>query len=177
MLRARATPPSPSSARTRSLYGFSRPLLVVAALVVAAACGSSQTGPSVSAPAAGLGPLAVIDDPGGGALTALGGTGPIRIGERCVTLTSANGDVLLLVWRSAEVRWDEEDREITFTSTAVRDAKPITIRDGDIITVGGGSLDGDGGEPVTPNVVWLAAPQETCSADELWEVHSIQKEP
>ena len=53
-------------------------------------------------------------------------------------MTRSNGEALVLVWRSAEVRWDASERKITFSSKVVADAaSPITIRDGDTITVGG----------------------------------------
>ena len=103
-----------------------------------------------------MGPLAVFEDPGTGAVLALGGTGPIHIADACVTMTLPNGEALLLVWRSAEVRWDENQREIK----TVADAALITIRDGDTITVGGVSLQDH--VPVTRNLVWLATPQASC---------------
>ncbi len=119
----------------------------------------------------GLGPLAVLDSPGGSAWLALGGTGPIRIGERCVTLPRGNGDSVLLVWRSGEVLWDEKDREITFISSTAPDEGPITIRDGDIITVGGGWY----GDP--EDMAWVAPPDESCGTEDYFQVHSVDKEP
>jgi hypothetical protein len=113
--------------------------------------------------------LAVIDNPGGS--EALGATGPVHIGDGCVTMTQSNGNVLLLVWHSAEVRWDENDREITFTSALAARAEPIILRDGDIITVGGESLQDD--VPVERNLDWLATPNASCNG-ERWAVSSAQ---
>ncbi len=86
-------------------------------------------------------------------------------------MTRENGGVLPLIWRSDEVRWDGKERAITFSGSQA-DAKPITIRDGDIITVGGESLYGD--EPEERNLVWLATPQATCTG-EPWIVSSLTK--
>jgi hypothetical protein len=158
---------------------FCLPLLCIFAV---SACGggsspSASPSPSPSSPTQSgqsnnLGPLAVFDDPGTGAVLALGGTGPIHIEDACVTMTLPNGEALLLVWRSAEVRWDENQREITFSSKAVADAAPITIRDGDTITVGGESLQDH--VPVTRNLVWLATPQASCEGRQ-WAVNVLEK--
>lgn len=151
------------------------PLLLSALVLAVSACGggsSPSPSPTQSQQINDLGPLAVFEDPGTGAALALGGTGPIHIEDACVTMTLINGESLALVWRSAEVRWNEEDREITFTSAAVADAKPITIRDGDIITVGGASLEDD--VPVTRNLAWLATPQASCEGRQ-WIVTVLTK--
>ena len=122
--------------------------------------------------------MAVID--GWEGRQALGGTGPIDIGKSCVTMTLANGEVLMLVWGSRQVGWDEEEREIAFTSAGVGHAEPIIIHDGDVITVGGASLLSD--EPVTraplawlaAPLAWLAAPHPSCSG-EPWAVSGLTK--
>ena len=121
------------------------------------------------------GPLAVMDDPATGSLDAFGGSGPVDIGERCVTLTRENGAVVLLVWRSAEVTWDEGDREVTF-SRAFGDREPITIRDGDVITIGGSTTESGEDEPRDVEIDWLAEPDESCEG-EWWSVHSISTGP
>ena len=152
-------------------------LLGALTLIASVACGSSASptasppSPSESQQSVDLGPLAVIDALGGS--DARGGVGPVRIEDNCVTMTRENGDVLLLIWHSREVSWDEADREITFSSAAVADAKPITIRDGDTITVGGESLQNDE-PPVTRNLVWLATPNATCDGAP-WAVSSLAK--
>ena len=157
-------------------------LLGTLTLVGSVACGSDSSPPPSgsptvppSSPAATLqsgdfGPLAVIESPGGS--DALGGTGPVHIDDDCVTMTLSNGDILLLIWHAAEVRWDEQEQEITFSSAASPDAEPITIRDGDTITVGGASLEGD--VPVERNLSWLATPNPACGG-ELWAVDSVTK--
>jgi hypothetical protein len=150
--------------------------LLLSALVLAvSACGggSSPTpSPTQSQQSNDLGPLAVFEDPGTGARDALGGTGPIHIEDACVRLTRSNGESLVLVWRSAEVRWDETNKQITFSSKAVANTEPVTIRDGDIITVGGASLEDD--VPVTRNLVWLATPQASCEGRQ-WSVEGLTK--
>jgi hypothetical protein len=87
-------------------------------------------------------------------------------------MTRANGNGLLLVWHSREIRWDEQDREISFMSATAADAQPLTIRDGDTITVGGESLQDD--VPVERNLVWLATPNASCSGEQ-WAVSSVEK--
>jgi len=119
-----------------------------------------------SPPGHDFGPLAVIEGLGGD--DALGGTGCVRIDDRCVTMTLSNGETLLLVWHASEVRWDEEDREITFSS--VRGSEPIKIRDGDIITVGGAGLGND--VPVERDLLWLSPPHESCTG-EPWAVSEV----
>ena len=80
--------------------------------------------------------------------------------------------MLLLIWHANEVRWDDENREIIYSSAADPDARPITIRDGDTITVGGESLIDD--EPVERNLDWLATPHASCSG-EAWAVSGLTK--
>ena len=36
--------------------------------------------------------------------------------------------MLLLIWHANEVRWDEENREIIYSSAADPDAQPVAIR-------------------------------------------------
>jgi hypothetical protein len=102
---------------------------------------------------------------------ALAGTGTLHIDDSCVTMTLATGENLLLVWLSSEVRWDDS-QQITYTSSSISGAAPITIRDGDTVTVGGEPLPDD--EPVTRNLVWLATPQASCE-DGKWIVNSLAK--
>jgi hypothetical protein len=118
------------------------------------------------------GPLAVIESLGGGH-DARGGTGPIGISESCVTLTRENGEVLLLTWQSGEVQWDAQSRTIIYTSFGNLNDETITIRDGDIITVGGSSLVGD--VPVERDLTWLATPDPAC-AGEQWSVFGVLTE-
>lgn len=87
-------------------------------------------------------------------------------------MTRENGDLVLLIWHAVEVRWDEQDRTITYSSTADPDGQPITIREGDTITVGGESLLSD--EPVERNLVWLATPHASCEG-EAWMVSGLTK--
>lgn len=165
------------------LYGLLS-LLGALTLLASVACGSASSpanpgsrtasppSPTESLQAVDLGPLAVIDSLGGS--LALGGTGPVHIEDDCVTMTLlVNGEILLLIWLANEVRWDDDDREITYSSTSDANAESLTIRDGDIITVGGESLLSD--EPVTRNLVWLATPRETCSG-ERFIVNFVQAE-
>ena len=126
--------------------------------------------PTQSALGDDFGPLAVIENPGGS--LARGGIGPVHIEENCVRMTLESGDALFLIWYEAQVTWDESTREITFTSLAEPDAEPITIKDGDTITVGGESLIGD--EPVERHLDWLATPHASCDG-EAWMVSGLTK--
>ena len=121
-----------------------------------------------SPPGYDFGPLAVLE--GSGGADALGGTGCARIDDDCVTMLRANGENLLLVWHASEVRWDDEDREITFSAAFDSDDESVTIRDGDVITVGGSGLVGD--VPVERDPLWLAPPHESCIG-EPWAVSSV----
>jgi len=98
--------------------------------------------------------------------------GPVHIGENCVTMTRENGDLVLLIWNAVEVSWDAKDRTITYSSASGQDGQPITIREGDTITVGGESLIGD--EPVERNLDWLATPHASCDG-EAWMVSGLTK--
>lgn len=134
-----------------------------------AACSGTANGPEHDS----FGPLAVIEDNGGGQSDALGGTGTVIIGERCVEL-DVQGTRRLLVWRSADVRWDPGARSIVF---APRGNRPIVISHGTNITIGGEALFTDdpagGGDPAVAGVRWLAIPDDQCSTD-AFIVHSIR---
>ena len=117
-----------------------------------------------------FGPLAVVHATGG--LQASSGPGQVDIGDNCVTLTGRNGYKFLLVWHVHEegwgLRWNEEKREIRFASPG---DPSVTIRDDDIITLGGAPVKGN--SPVAPVLEWLAAPHENCTADDMWAVSSV----
>ncbi len=88
-------------------------------------------------------------------------------------MTLANDKVLMLLWQSGQVGWDEEEREIAFFSAGVGHAESIIIHHGDVITVGGSSFQDD--EPVTRGPVpWLATPHPSCSG-EPWSVNQLTK--
>jgi hypothetical protein len=133
------------------------------------ACSGTANGPEQDR----FGPLAVIEDSGGGQSDALGGTGRVIIGERCVEL-DVQGNRRLLAWRSGDVRWDSVARSIVFAS---RGERPIIIRNGTNITAGGEALPTDdptgGGNRTVAGVRWLAAPDDQCSTD-VFIVHSIR---
>jgi len=120
-----------------------------------------------------FGPLAVVEDSGGGQSDALGGTGTVIIGERCVEL-DVQGTRRLLVWRSADVRWNSAARSIVF---APRGKQPIVISSDMNVTVGGEALPTDdpagGGKPTAAGVRWLAPPDDQCSTD-VFIVHSVR---
>jgi len=136
---------------------------------ILAACSGTANGPEHD----NFGPLAVIEDDGGGQSDALGGTGTVIIGQRCVEL-DVQGTRRLLVWRSADVRWDSVARSIVF---APRGERPIMISNSTNVTVGGEALPTDdpagGGNPTVARVRWLATPDDQCSAD-VFIVHSIR---
>ena len=123
-----------------------------------------------------FGPLAVIEDRGGGQSDALGGTGTVIVGERCVEL-DVQGTRRLLVWRSTDVRWDPATRAILF---APRGQPPIVISGGTHITVGGEALPTDepagGGQPTAAGVRWLVPPDEQCATD-VFIVHAVHTGP
>ena len=128
------------------------------------ACGADSQAPSGGE----FGPLAVLE--GGGGDDASGGTAPVQFGEKCVTMTLFNGHVVIPVWHRDQVRWDEEQRAIIF---AANEDPPITIREGDIIAIGGSSLVPDDSALVTDRV-WAAEPDPSC-VGELFGTSSIRK--
>lgn len=134
---------------------------------------STEQWPSQAASVQGndLGPLAVVDNPGGS--DARGGMGPVRITDNCVTMMRENGENMVLIWHAAEVHWDEGKQEITYSSASEPEAEPITIREGDTIEVGGEALVGD--EPVQRGLEWLATPHPSCGG-EAWIVSTITKQ-
>ncbi len=136
------------------------------ALIAALACGSEEQEPNQRGD---FGPLAVFDGEGLGRHLASGGTGRVDIGDNCVTI---HGGTLLLVWGSTDVRWDEAKREITFTEASNRERDPITIRDGDTITIGGAGWPDD--VPRERNITWLAEPHESCPTQQ-WATSFVSK--
>lgn len=119
-----------------------------------------------------FGPLAVIEA-GDIRYEALGGTGPVEIGDSCVIMTRENGDRLLLVWREGDVRWDAQSMTITFSPPELPQMEPFTIADGEVITIAGRPLVNDGA-PVT--VPWVATPHPACTG-EPWDVASVLASP
>ena len=154
--------------------------LVILCIACDSSSPSASSSPSTSIPPAqthtaesdgyDFGPLAVIDNPGGS--QALAGPGPVRIDEDCVTLTSATGTQFLLVWHVAEIAWDPESRTITYTRLWNRGDETVSILDGDIISVGGESLNSD--VPIERNLTWLATPTPTCPG-RPWAVSRVTK--
>ena len=134
-----------------------------ALVILCIACDSSSNGDD-------FGPLAVIDNPTRS--DALAGTGPVRIDKDCVTMTTSAGAQVLLVWHVTEVAWDPGSRTISYTSFGNPGDETVSIRDGDIISVGGASLVGD--VPMERNLTWLATPNPTCPGHP-WLVFGVFK--
>lgn len=112
-------------------------------------------------------PLAVLEDPAQGESTSLGGTGRLRVTDRCVELELAEtGARRLLAWRSAQVEWTSGT--IAFTTA---NGDRLTIKAGDSVTVSGEDLAGD--EPVERNVRWVAEPDASCTRD-VFIVHDAR---
>jgi len=160
-------------AKLLPLPTISIPIVIVATLVAAVACSSdapSSNGSGGQVPGnRDFGPMAVTNAGGGNA--AHGGTGPIDIGENCVTMPLPNGETLLLVWHAKEVQWNEDKREITYRLGGLPESEPITIRDGDIISVGGSGLD----SWQLASFTWFAKPHPSCIG-QAWGV-TIFPEP
>ena len=148
------------------------PLVAVALSFTAACSDDGGDGGDAAGEPTAVGPMAVMADDATGASEASAGAGTIDIGDRCVTFTNEQGTPLLLVWRSAEVEWDGDDRTITFTPAA-GSATPVVIADGDTIVVGGEPLAGD--EPnLARDIEWRSEPDEGC-ASTRFIVHSVTR--
>ncbi len=154
--------------RFRTLF----PLLTGVVLALAACSDAGPNDRDSGAQGDNFGPMAIIRmEPPAIRYQALGGTGPVEIGDTCVTLTRANGDKLLLVWRETDVLWDEGSRTITF---AARPDEPLVIADGDEVTVGGRALIHEDGSPV--EVEWIVTPNAGCTGTP-WDVSSTSASP
>lgn len=135
----------------------------VAALVLSSCAAKTDTARQPGP----LGPLAVLEDPGQGESTSLGGTGRLHVTDRCVELELAEtGARRLLAWRSAQVEW--VSGTIVFTTA---NGDRLTIRAGDAVSVSGEDLVGD--EPAERNVRWVAAPDASCARD-VFIVHDAR---
>ncbi len=145
---------------------FVRRSVAAGVVAVLTACSGPAGGPEQG----GLGPLAVVEDTGGGRSDALGGTGTVVVTDHCVEL-DVRGTRRLLVWRSSDVRWDPAARAVVFSPEGGR---ATVLGDGTTVTVGGEDLsigDPDAGTP--GDVRWLAGPDDRCSTDRFM-VHAVR---
>ena len=139
-------------------------LCVGAAVLLISSCAAGSD--SAQQPGT-LGPLAVLEDQAQGESTSLGGTGRLRITERCVELELAEtGGRRLLAWRSAQVEW--VSGAIAFIAA---NGDRLTIKAGDMVTVSGEDLVGD--EPVERRDHWVAEPDASCARD-VFIVHDAR---
>jgi hypothetical protein len=103
--------------------------------------------------------LAILDqsvDAGHGD-AALSGT--LSVGENCVVVTGSDGGETTMVWRRDQVVWSEALQAIQIVKG---DSTGVSARNGDKVTVGGGSLKlSDAPDPS----VWIDPPHESCPDD------------
>lgn len=146
---------------------FVRPSLAAGVVAVLTACSGPSGGPEQE----GYGPLAVVEDTGGGRSDALGGTGTVAVTAHCVEL-DIRGKRRLLVWRSIDVRWDPAARAVVFSPEG---GDAVVIGDGATVTVGGEDLSTSDPAAGTPGagIRWLAGPDDRCSPDGF-VVHSVR---
>jgi hypothetical protein len=105
-------------------------------------------------------PLSLIV-PAAGESLSLGGTGELRIGQRCVFLTLPNGTRLLPLWHTSQVGWEPQSRTISFAGA---DGQTIVLRQGSRVSLGGESLTdgvsrGDG--------FWVRRPASNCKGEKF----------
>lgn len=137
------------------------PLLLFVALL--SACSSGAT-----PPASEWGPLAVLhEEDVAAASDASGGRGSLVISDTCVTLSKDKYPDVTLVWRSGEVSWDADQREIVFQDIT---GDRVSLGGGDEIEVGGEATIGDTSEF---HGSWLAEPDSSCP-QQLFTVHSVR---
>jgi hypothetical protein len=109
------------------------------------------------------GPLAVVDEPASGGGSAGLGPGTLTIGEECVTLYVKDVDRhITLVWRRADVMWDQNSREITYVRSG---DERVRLANGATILVGGV-------EPTNRFAAWLVRPAASCP-EALFAVHDL----
>ena len=164
--------------RRRSEYGAARraAFLFVAAVIAGCQPAPSQTPqPSGSAVASTgqWGPLAVIP-PQDGSDTGLA-VGRLLITDKCVYLESA-GEKRLLFWPADRTRWIADRREITFTNF---DGTQVSASDGTPVNLAGGgdsaSESGISGQDWVTQMVWVAPPDPSCSAEVRWGVGGVKR--
>lgn len=155
--------------------------LITIAPIAASGCGPGDA--TGEKPDNAVGPLALIADQGPYDNDAGTGSGVIHIDERCVTLNQPDWEApLLLVWSSEDVRWSESARSITFDGNIeTLEADSITIRDGDVLSLGGSLmiLDEDVEQQLpsrdewTRGYEWIVEPNQACRGAP-WLVGSVQ---
>lgn len=120
-------------------------------------------------PAPQPGPLALVAaDPGTSDART---SGELEITDRCVRLRYPDGSDALLIWVDGAVAWQGADASIT---GAMADGEPITLRDGDHVSVGGA---GGPIESVDSAGRWISRPSETCTAAEWFLVAEVVGQP
>ena len=86
------------------------------------------------------------------------GSGPSRSSEECVTRRHI-GRLHHLVWYADEVRWDAQERAITYTRASNPSATPVIFREGDIVDI-------EGAEP-WDGLGYVVPPAESCEGQGL----------
>ena len=141
-----------------------------------AAATASRPAATASPPAATAtwGPLAVIPPQDGTDLA--GVAGRVVITETCVVLDD-DGAPILLFWPADRTRWDPQAKAITFEN--YDGSGPVTVRNGDSVTLGGGgdseAESGVSGEEWVARMKWVVPPASSCPLDERWGVGAIRK--
>jgi len=129
------------------------------------------TGPHTS-PGLRWGPLAVTAPQEGTDLARAQGT--LIITNTCVYIES-RGDRTLLFWPADRTTWNEEARTITFLNF---DGTSATVTDADQVVLGGGgdseSESGISAEEWVERMIWVAAPDPSCSAERRFGVGVVQ---
>jgi hypothetical protein len=99
-------------------------------------------------------------------------SGELLVSETCVLLR-AGGEEQLLVWPSDATRWDAEERTIVYRQ---RDGASVTLRSGDVLSIGGGGSsvaeDGTASDEWVDSISWAAEPRGACLRDRRWFVGS-----
>jgi hypothetical protein len=108
--------------------------------------------------------MAVVHDPGHGALDAGAGPGRLAFGESCVLLQGESGTGTTLIWRDGQAQWDGMGKRISFREVT---GEQLVLSEGDRVMLGGYDPTG-GGPPLAP---WVVQPGPDCPT-QWWVVHS-----
>lgn len=85
---------------------------------------------------------------------------------------------MLLIWPADRATWNVADRSISLRNT---DGTTVTLRDGDVVSVGGGvegEADPSGtGRDWTAGTDWVSAPGPSCPVEIGWYVGSVEVRP
>lgn len=147
-----------------------RLVVLIALSLIAAACEDDKA-TDASADTA-WGPLAVLNGPPSGDEALIAGS--LQIGDDCVTLEEAGGEMVLLVWPSDGTTWNPESRVIEYSDGD----RTVELSHGEEVAFGGGGDSVDEGGLSASEWIgsvdgWVSEPDRSCPASVRWFVGGL----